>query len=116
MQQALGTQQVQHQQNISQILSASNAESMNLSEHSLKLNTMSRSVRAKEQSTQDADMKAQLKRQPEEIEDLKHRVKQSKIDMDRSIKIVQHPAVAKASQTEATIQPVVEKVLEDIRE
>ena len=77
---------------------------------------MSRSVRAKEQSTQDADMKAQIMRQSEEIEDLKNKLKHSKIDMDQSIKIVQQPAVATASQTEATIQPVVEKVLEDIRE
>ena len=36
--------------------------------------------------------------------------------MDQSIKIVQQPAVETASQTEATIQPVVEKVSEDIRE
>ena len=36
--------------------------------------------------------------------------------MDQRIKLVQQPAVATASQTEATIQPVVEKVLEDIRE
>ena len=63
MQQALGTQQVQHQQTISQRLSAFNAESMKLSEQLLRLNTMSRSVRAEEQSTQDADMKAQIKRQ-----------------------------------------------------
>ena len=59
---------------------------------------------------------AKIKRQSEEIEDLKQKVKQSKKDMDQSIKLVQQPAVATASQTEATIQPVVEKVLEDIRE
>jgi hypothetical protein len=47
MQQAVGTQQVQQHQNISHILSAFNAES---------LNTMSKTVRAKEQSAQDADM------------------------------------------------------------
>ena len=59
-------------------------------------------------------MKAQIKRQSEEIEDLKQKVKQSKKDMEQRIKLVQQPAVATASQTEATIQPVVEKVLEDI--
>jgi len=68
MQQALGTQQLQHKHDIAQILSAFNAESMKFSEQIMKLNTMLRSVRAKEQISQDADTKAEMKRRSEEIE------------------------------------------------
>ena len=76
MQQALGTQQIQHKQDIARILSSFNAESMKFSEQILKLNTMLRSVRAKEQITQDADTKAQMKRHSEAIEDSTQKVKQ----------------------------------------
>jgi hypothetical protein len=118
MQQALGTQQIQHKHDIAQILSAFNAESMKLSEQLMKLNTMSRSVRAKEQSTQDADTKAQMKRQSEEIEDLKQQVKQSKKDMDQSIKLVQSQPISQSAPTAqgSDVKPVVEKILEEIRE
>ena len=60
---------------------------------------MSRSVRAKEQSTQDADIKAQIKRQSEGIEDLKQQVKQSKQDMDQRIKLVQSQPTSQSAPT-----------------
>ena len=112
MQQALGTQQVQHKHNLAQIFSAFNAESMKLSEHSMKLNNMSRSVRAKEQSTQDARVKTQMKRQSEQIEGLKQQVKQSETEMDQSIKLVQNQPTSQGGD----VKPTVEKISEEIRE
>ena len=67
---------------------------------------MARSVRAKEQSTQDAEIEAQMKRHSEEIEGLKQRVKQSKIELDKRIKFVQNQPTAQGSD----VKPVVENI------
>ena len=79
---------------------------------------MSRSVRAIEQSTHDADMKAQIKRQSDEKEDLKQQVKQSKNDMDQSIKLVQSQPTSQSAPTAqgSDVKPIVEQILEEIRE
>ena len=89
---------------------------MTLSEQIMKLNTMSRGVRAKGQSTQDAEMKAQMKRQSEEIEGLKQQVKQSKIDMDQSVKLVQNQPTSQSAPTAkgSDVKPRVGKILEEM--
>ena len=88
---------------------------MKLSEQILKLNTMSRSVRAKEQSTQDAEMKAHIKRHSEETEGLTQQGKQSNIDIDQSIKLVQNQATSQSAPTAqgSDVKPIVEQILEN---
>ena len=50
---------------------------------------MSRNVRTREQSTQDADTSAGIKRHSEYIEDWKQQVKKSKIALHQSFKLGQ---------------------------
>jgi len=48
---------------------------------------LTRSVRTREKTTHDAEMQAQIKRQADEIEDLKQKVMQSKQELTQDIKV-----------------------------
>jgi myosin heavy subunit len=62
---------------------------MKLSGELLRLGNLTRSVRAREKTTHDAEMQAQIKRQADEIEDLKQKVKQSKQELTQDIKVIE---------------------------
>jgi hypothetical protein len=76
--QALAQQQAQHQQEASQLINAFREESMRLSAEILRLSHLSRTVKANEKSARDTEMQATVKRQAEELEELKQKIKQSK--------------------------------------
>ena len=70
-QQALAQQQALNQQQVNQVIQAFREESMKLSGELLRLGNLTRSVRAREKTTHDAEMQARIKRQADEVEDLK---------------------------------------------
>ena len=48
----------------------------------MRLSNSSRTVKSIEKSTHDVEMQTRIKRQAEELEDLKQKIKQSKTDLD----------------------------------
>ena len=62
---------------------------MRLSAELLRLSHLSRSVKASGKSAHDTEMQTQVKRQAEELEDLKQKIKQSKTDLDREMKVIE---------------------------
>ena len=88
-QQALAQQQAVNQHQVNQVIQAFREESMKLSGELLRLGNATRSVRARENTTHDAEMQARIQRQADEIEDLKQKVKQPKQELTQDIKVIE---------------------------
>ena len=68
-QQALAQHRAVNQHQVNEVIQAFREESMKLSGELLRLGNLTRSVRAREKTTHDAEVQAQIKRQADEIID-----------------------------------------------